>query len=97
MPEKVVIDIVTCADCLDAATDMVGRSYSRGKTIFEFAKELSDGSGTRYAPYLPQLFTDGDFLSDMMYLLSNVRRKNYERVYERLVSVREESLIHNEV
>ena len=29
--EKVVIDLVTVADCLDAATDTVGRSYSREK------------------------------------------------------------------
>ena len=96
LPEKVVVDIVECADCLDAATDIVGRSYSRGKTIFEFARELSEGAGTRYAPYLPQLFSDKDFLADMSYLLSNVRRKNYERVYERLVSVEEESMLYSE-
>ena len=91
VPEKVIIDIVTCADCLDAATDTVGRSYSRGKTMFEFARELSKGSGTRYAPFLVDLFKDKDFLADMSYLLSNGRRKNYERVYERLKSVAEDA------
>ena len=29
-PVKTVIDLVLCADCLDAATDTVGRSYSHG-------------------------------------------------------------------
>ncbi len=31
-PLKVIIDIVAIADCMDAATDSVGRSYNRGKT-----------------------------------------------------------------
>ncbi|MCR5097479.1 MAG: HD domain-containing protein [Lachnospiraceae bacterium] len=94
LPERVIIDIVTCADCLDAATDTVGRSYSRGKTLFEFSRELSEGAGTRYAPWLPELFRDKNFLADLSYLLSNGRRKNYERVYDRLKSVYEESLTY---
>ncbi len=94
VPERIIIDIVTCADCLDAATDTIGRSYNRGKTMFEFARELNEGSGTRYAPYLPEIFKDKDFLADMSYLLSNGRRKNYERVYDRLKSVSEESLTY---
>ncbi len=95
VPERVLIDIVTCADCLDAATDTVGRSYSRGKTMFEFARELNEGAGTRYAPYLTELFKDGEFLADLSYLLSNGRRKNYERVYDRIKSVYDESLIYS--
>ena len=94
LPERVIIDIVTCADCLDAATDTIGRSYNRGKTMFEFARELTEGAGTRYAPFLPELFKDRDFLADMSYLLSNGRRKNYERVYDRLMSVAEERLTY---
>ena len=90
LPEKVIIDIVACADCLDAATDTIGRSYSRGKSLFEFARELTEGAGTRYAPYLAELFQDKAFLADLSYLLSNGRRKNYERVYERLKSVAED-------
>ena len=39
---------------------------------------------------------DKDFLADMSYLLSNVRRKNYERVYDRLVTVREASALFEE-
>ena len=96
LPERVLIDIVECADCLDAATDSVGRSYSRGKTIFEFARELKEGAGTRYASFLTDLFTDADFVTDLSYLLSNVRRKNYERVYDRLRAVEEESLLYND-
>ena len=30
-PVKTIIDIVAVADCMDAATDSVGRSYNNGK------------------------------------------------------------------
>ena len=47
LQEKVIIDIVTVADCLDAATDTVGRSYSTGKKPDEIFMEIQDGADTR--------------------------------------------------
>jgi response regulator RpfG family c-di-GMP phosphodiesterase len=43
--DKPIIDLVMCADCMDAATDSVGRSYNRGKTLEEYTKEVKEGSG----------------------------------------------------
>ena len=70
-----------CADCLDAATDTVGRSYQRGKQLTDFVGELKEGSGTIYAPWLPELFADKAVLDDLNYLLNNGRQKCYRNMY----------------
>lgn len=80
-PYKTIIDIVCCADCLDAATDTIGRSYNRGKTIDDFEQELIEGSGTRYAPFLAELLQNEDVKKDLTYLLREGRRTNYRDTY----------------
>ena len=88
-PYKTIIDIVQCADCLDAATDSVGRSYNKGKTIDDFMDELKEGSGTRYAPWLYDLFLHKDVYSDLVYLLDEGRKINYRDTYSILRDVLE--------
>lgn len=80
-PYKAIIDIVSVADCLDAATDGVGRSYRQGRTLAEFQEELKKGAGTRYAPYVAQLFEDPATYQDISYLLKNGRKKLYDETY----------------
>lgn len=80
-PYKTVIDIVMAADCLDAATDIVGRSYNKGKTFADYEKEVQADAGTRYAPFLVTLFEDPDLRKDIEYLLSTGRRKMYRDVF----------------
>lgn len=81
-PYKAVIDIVLVADCLDAATDTVGRSYSRGKTFDEFEKEVLEGLGTHYAPFFADLFQQPLFKKDIEYLLSEGRERLYRDTYD---------------
>ncbi len=88
-PYKVITDIVQCADCMDAATDTIGRSYSQGKTLDRFLKELDRDSGTRYAPFLRPLFDDPRVRKDVEYLLNEQRSKNYERAYSLLREVQD--------
>lgn len=80
-PYKVIIDVVMAADCLDAATDSVGRSYNKGKSLEDFEKELTEGAGTRYAPFLPGLFADPEVRQDLEYLLSEGRSKLYQDTF----------------
>ncbi|MBR5968876.1 MAG: HD domain-containing protein [Lachnospiraceae bacterium] len=86
MPERVMIEIVACADCLDASTDAVGRSYKAGKTLAEFAQELKEGAGTRYAPYLVPLFEDEAVLAKLQRILTEGRDENYREAYRILAS-----------
>ncbi len=86
---KTIIDIVACADCLDAATDTIGRSYNQGKTLADFQSELKEGSGTRYAPYLYPLFQRPEVQEDLHYLLTEGRQNNYKNTYLLLLHVQE--------
>ncbi|MBO4415167.1 MAG: hypothetical protein J5824_04195 [Lachnospiraceae bacterium] len=85
-PYKTVIDIVLAADCLDAATDSVGRSYNKGKTFSDYEKEVAEGSGTHYAPFLPELFKAPELRADIEYLLNEGRNKMYQETF-RLITV----------
>ena len=87
--EKVVIDLVTVADCLDAATDTVGRSYSRGKTLEDMKQEFAEGAGTRYTPFITELMEDEKVLEDLEFILSQYREKMYRDTYVRLQKVSE--------
>ena len=84
-----MIDIVLCADCMDAATDTVGRSYSRGKTLADFIRELREGAGTRYAPWLPSLLEKEEVFKDVECLLTKAREINYRETYTLLKDVQE--------
>ncbi len=86
---KPIIDMVLCADCLDAATDTVGRSYNKGKKLSGFVEELREGAGDHYAPWLPDLLSDEKAASDIEYLLLNGRQQNYKNVYYLLRNMQE--------
>lgn len=79
-----LIDIVTCADCMDAATDSVGRSYSRGKTLDEYISEVEAGSGSRYASYLSPLMRRPDVHRELEEILNDRREEYYQKTYEML-------------
>ena len=88
-PVKVIIDLVQCADCMDAATDSVGRSYNKGKTIDDYVKEVREGSGERYAPWLLDLFDREDVRADMDFLLTTGRAETYRDTFVLLKGVKE--------
>ena len=84
LPERVFIEILACADCLDAATDSVGRSYKEGKSLEEFLQEIKEGSGTRYAPYVVDLFNEEKVLCRIQKTLLIGRDENYQKTYHLL-------------
>ena len=80
-PYKTIVSIVTCADCIDAATDAVGRSYKEGKTLDTVIGEIKEGSGTQYAPYMAELLDDPEVRSEAEWILSKGRAENYRKTY----------------
>lgn len=83
-PYKTIICIVTCADCLDAATDTVGRSYKQGKSLHELIDEFKAESGTRYAPFVVELLSDDEVLREITEILEEERDHNYIETYNTL-------------
>ncbi len=82
---KIFIDILTIADCLDAATDMLGRNYARGKSFDEVVSEMVAGSGTLYHPSLVELLTkDGKLYLDLKKETSvEARIETYYHIYRK--------------
>ncbi len=84
---KTIIDITACADCMDAATDSVGRSYRVGKTYDEFFEELVEGAGTRYAPYLPEILSKESVKKEILWLIEEGRQEEYRNTFLLLKNV----------
>ena len=80
-PYKTIILIVACADCMDAATDSVGRSYRGGISLEAYLDEVRSGAGTRYAPFLPELLEREEVLEDLKYLLTDGRQRAYKKAW----------------
>lgn len=75
-PVKKVIDIITIADCTDAATDILGRNYTTGKDFNTLMSELEEGSGTRYNPDIVKLIRNTPKLYDALTYVTGEGREN---------------------
>ncbi len=85
-PYKAIIDLITVADCVDAATDILGRNYVKGKDFVTVYKELEAGSGTLYNPDIVSLIGQNKSLfEDLEYLTSEGRYEVYYRTYREIV------------
>lgn len=83
-PYKSVIALVTGADCLDAATDQVGRSYKEGKSLRQVLEEFRAERGSRYAAFMVDLFQDEEFCAEIENLLITRREVHYRETYRLL-------------
>ena len=74
--------ISTCADCIDAATDSVGRAYSRGKNFKEMMDDLRSNSGRMFQPEIVDLFESSKRLQKRVeYLITAEREKLYKQAF----------------
>ena len=62
---KGIVDALSVADSLDAATDNIGRCYNLAKPFRTLLEELRAQSGTRYAPNVVALFEDERFCQQL--------------------------------
>jgi HD-GYP domain-containing protein (c-di-GMP phosphodiesterase class II) len=85
---KTVISLVQAADCLDAATDTIGRSYKQGKSLDAVIEEIKAESGTRYAPYVAELLDEPEVRDELERLLTIGRDENYRGAYYLLKALR---------
>lgn len=78
---KGIVDVLTVADTLDAATDNIGRCYNRAKPLRTLVGELQAQRGTRYAPDVVALFRDETFCEVLAQKLDAERKKVYLQAY----------------
>jgi HD-GYP domain-containing protein (c-di-GMP phosphodiesterase class II) len=60
---KIIIDIVSVADSIAAATDTVCRSYAPPLSLEEIIAEIRKQAGTRYSPFIAKALQDEGLLS----------------------------------
>lgn len=77
---KVVIDLITISDCLDAATDKYGRNYKFAKSVSEVILEFDKDKGIKYSPYFVELIKNNQRLKEELTYLAETKRK--ELMYE---------------
>ena len=85
--DRTMVEIITCADSMDASTDSVGRSYKRGKTLDNYIDELKQDGGRHYAPYLIELLQEKEVYDDLKDILEAGRERNFYRTYRTLERV----------
>ena len=78
---KGIVDALSVADSMDAATDNIGRCYNTAKPFRQLLEELRAQSGTRYAPYVVDLFNDEATCAAVDEELDTQRKKVYLQVY----------------
>ena len=78
---KLLSDIVSVCDSLEAATDNVGRCYAAPKTFDDIIEELRKGCPSRYSSDVVALFDDKDFFEQVKADLQASRRKTYIELY----------------
>lgn len=78
---KPIVDALTVADSLDAATDNIGRCYTMAKPVDRLLGEFHAQRGTRYAPEVVALLDDEDFCRDLKETLDETRKSVYLEVY----------------
>lgn len=78
---KGIVDALSVADSLDAATDNIGRCYNLAKPFRTLLEELRAQSGTRYAPTVVALFEDERFCQQLAENTDAERKRVYLQVY----------------
>ncbi len=77
-PVKLIIDIITIADSIDAATDSIGRSYAVEKKLSHLKEEILSQIGTRYSDFVAKLIFNNELVYNS---INNLIKKDRIDVY----------------
>ena len=85
-PKRILIDIITLSDCMQAATERIGRNYKNGKNFDRVMEEFRRDAGTRYNPDLVN-FIDShqDVARDLAALINEGGGDIYFDIYSRFM------------
>ena len=80
---KPFVNILTIADCTDAATDSIGRPYGMDKTLEQVMAEFDEARDTRYSGYVSELLHVDEIHRRIDYVIRDGRQDIYCDVYLR--------------
>lgn len=80
---KILVDLITICDCMDAATDYLGRNFRRAKTFDQLFLELKKEAGTLYNPELISFVDNNqDLYNSIKRILGPARTEIYYKIYQ---------------
>ncbi len=83
---KIAIDLISIADSIDAATDILGRNYTTGKNFYTLLDELIQGKGTRYNPIIVDYIeSDEELKNELNALTGEDRASVYYDVFKEII------------
>lgn len=74
---RIIIDLITISDCLDAATDPYGRNYKNSKTVKDVLKEFEADKGVKYNPYFVDLLCNNPEIIEKLEDLTQLERPKF--------------------
>ena len=78
---KPFVNILTIADCVDAATDNIGRPYGLGKTFEQVRSEFDRDKDTRYSGYISELLHVPEIQAQIEHIINEKRKDIYCDIY----------------
>lgn len=85
-PKRILIDIITLSDCMQAATEHIGRNYKEGKTFAMVMEEFRKGAGTKFNPDLVKFIdTHDDVAHDLAVLINDAWVDIYFNIYSKFM------------
>lgn len=87
---KPLVNILSIADSIDAATDNIGRPYGLGKTLEQLMEEFDSMKDTRYCGYICELLHIPEVKQQVEYILQETRRKIYYHIYQTKASAKDD-------
>ena len=85
-PKRILIDIITLSDCMQAATEHIGRNYREGKTFDMVMEEFRKGAGTKFNPDLVKFIdTHDDVARDLAVLINDAWVDIYFNIYSKFM------------
>lgn len=86
-PYRFIIDLISICDSTDAATDIIGRNYTKGKTFAKLLEELKEGAGTRYNPDIVRIIADSpELIADLTEFTGEKRIDYCYEAYTRCIN-----------
>ncbi len=84
---KLITDIITICDALEIAEDYISRAYKEPKKFDEIVKEIHDGAGTVYNPYIAEMIETNDELREKLrFIVTEGRIRATHEVYRNIVT-----------
>lgn len=78
---KFLIDLITIADTIDAATDQIGRSFKNAISLDEIIDYINENSGTIFSPTIAKILRNEEIYAQLKILINEKRAETYYEGY----------------